>query len=146
MIRSAIVDRAIDVPALVSEVSGSRHGAISIFIGTVRDTNDGRDVSAIEYSAYESMAEIEMQRICTEAARRFDVESIAAEHRVGLLAVGDASVVICVAHQHRTAAQDCSRYVIEEMKKRVPIWKLEHYADGTREWVDPTRSQTWVSA
>ena len=73
-----------------------------------------------------------------EAVGRFGTEHIAVEHRLGALSLGEASVAIAVAHPRRAGAYDASRWVIEELKRRVPIWKLEHYLDGTREWVDPT--------
>lgn len=139
MKRAAIVTRAIDPAAIVAEVQSAEFGAISVFLGTVRDTNDGRSVTAIDYSAYNAMAESEMAQILAEAEARFDVTSIVVEHRVGALATGDTSVAIAAAHAHRAPAIECTRFVIEEIKKRVPIWKLEHYVDGGREWVDPTR-------
>lgn len=138
MRRSAIVTREIDPAALMAEVQSTQCGAISVFAGTVRDTNDGRGVTAIDYSAYTSMAESELERILAEAQDRFGVMAIVAEHRVGALALGDVSVAIVAAHVHRAPALDCTRFVIEEIKLRVPIWKREHYADGAREWVDPT--------
>jgi molybdopterin synthase catalytic subunit len=82
------------------------------------------------------MAEREMASIVSEASRRFDTEDIVVEHRLGILELGEASVGIAVAHPRRGQAYEASRYVIEELKKRVPIWKLEHYVDGTREWVN----------
>jgi len=84
--------------------------------------------------------------IAEEAISRFDVARLAIEHRVGELALGDVSVAIAVAHEHRAPTFDARRYVIEELKKRVPIWKLELYADGTRDWVDPTRRVTEVAS
>jgi molybdopterin synthase catalytic subunit len=140
MKRSAVVTREIDPAALLAEVRSPEHGAISSFIGTVRDLNDGRRVSAIEYSAYAAMAELELKRILDEAEQRFDVHSLIVEHRTGRLELGDVSVALVVAHRHRAPALDCTRFVIEEIKKRVPIWKMEHYEDGTREGVDPTRT------
>jgi molybdopterin synthase catalytic subunit len=140
MKRSAVVTREIDPAALLAEVRSPEHGAISSFIGTVRELNDGRRVSAIEYSAYAAMAELELKRILDEAEERFDVHSLVVEHRTGRLELGDVSVALVVAHGHRAPALDCTRFVIEEIKKRVPIWKMEHYEDGTREWVDPTRT------
>ena len=122
----------------MAEVQSTEFGAISVFAGTVRDTNDGRSVTAIDYSAYTSMAESELESILAEAQERFGVMEIVVEHRVGTLAHGDVSVAIVAAHAHRAPALDCTRFVIEEIKKRVPIWKREHYADGAREWVDPT--------
>ena len=140
MKRSSIISREIDPAALINEVGSPQCGAISVFIGTVRDVNDGRSVSSMEYSAYTSMAESELARILDEAEERFGVSALVVEHRIGLLGLGDVSVAIAAAHQHRAPALDCTRYVIEEIKKRVPIWKMERYADGTREWVDPTRA------
>ncbi len=133
--RSAIVDRPLDAPALVGEVSSAGCGAVVLFVGTVRDSNDGRAVAGIEYSSYRAMAEREFRAILDEAAARFPGARVAAEHRVGALALGEASVAIAVAHAHRGAAYDASRFVIEELKRRLPIWKREQYADGTREWV-----------
>jgi molybdopterin synthase catalytic subunit len=140
MRRASIISREIDPASLLNEVSSPQYGAISLFVGTVRDVNEGRGVSAIEYSAYQSMATAELERILDEADARFGVSALVVEHRIGLLGLGDISVAIAAAHPHRAPALDCTRYVIEEIKKRVPIWKKEHYADGTREWVDPTRA------
>jgi molybdopterin synthase catalytic subunit len=138
--RTALVERSIDTAALVAEVADVSNGATVLFIGTVRDMNDGRAVSGIEYSAYVSMAVLELDRIAAEVAKKFGTDDIVVEHRTGELALGDASVAIAVAHPRRAAAFDAARHVIEQIKQRVPIWKLEHYRDGTREWVDPTAS------
>jgi molybdopterin synthase catalytic subunit len=138
MSRTAIVTRAIDAAALLAEVSSVGSGATSLFLGTVRDVNDGREVTGMEYSAYGAMAERELAKIAAEAAQRFDNAAIVVEHRVGALALGDISVAVAAAHPHRRQALDATRFVIEELKRRVPVWKREHYADGTREWVDPT--------
>ena len=140
MRKASLVTSEIDPASLISQVSSPQYGAISLFAGTVRDVNEGRSVSAIEYSAYKTMASAELERILDEAETRFGVSALVVEHRIGLLELGDVSVAIAAAHQHREPALDCTRYVIEEIKKRVPIWKKEHYADGTREWVDPTRA------
>lgn len=133
--RTAIVDRPIDAAALMAEVAQRANGAIVLFVGTVRDMNDGRAVNGMEYTAYQSMAERELSDIAGEAADRFATDDVVVEHRLGVLELGDASVVIAVAHPHRGAAYDASRYVIEQLKQRVPIWKKEQYVDGTREWV-----------
>jgi len=135
--RSAIVDRPIDPAALVTEVSSVSNGATLLFLGTVRETNDGRNVSGMDYTAYRAMAERELGDIVREASSRFGTADIAVEHRLGTLGLGEASVAIAVAHPHRGAAYDAARYVIEELKRRLPVWKLEHYVDGTREWVNP---------
>jgi molybdopterin synthase catalytic subunit len=144
--RSAVVERTIDPAALTAEVAGDGNGATVLFLGTVRDSNDGRAVSGIEYSAYRSMAERELAAIVGEAAGEFDTTDIVVEHRVGTLGLGEVSVAIAVAHPHRGPAYDASRYVIEQIKRRVPIWKRELYADGTREWVDPTTHRATAEA
>jgi molybdopterin synthase catalytic subunit len=136
MMRVTLVDGPIDASALISEVSDDSCGAASVFLGCVRNVNDGRAVTGIEYSAYRSMAEREMNAIAREASEKFGVSRLVVEHRVGELGLGDVSVAVVVAHPHRGPSLDATRYVIEELKQRVPIWKLELYADGAREWVN----------
>jgi molybdopterin synthase catalytic subunit len=135
-VRTAVVDRPIDPATLLAEVADHSTGATLLFLGTVREVNDGRGVTGIEYSAYRGMAERELADIAREAVERFQSEHIVIEHRLGTLELGEASVAIAVAHPHRGAAYEASRFVIEELKKRVPIWKLEHYIDGERSWVN----------
>jgi molybdopterin synthase catalytic subunit len=107
-----------------------------LFVGTVRDMNNGRPVTGLDYRAYATMAEAELSAIALEAEARWTPATVVCEHRVGTLGLGDVSVAIVAAHPHRGAAFDACRYVIEELKKRVPIWKREHYADGELEWVE----------
>jgi molybdopterin synthase catalytic subunit len=137
---AAIVERALDVSGLVHMVADPGAGATAVFLGTVRDHDAGRPVVGIDYQAYSAMAARELHAIVTEAALRFATRAIAAEHRTGVLAVGEISVAIVASHERRGPAFEATRYVIEHIKRRVPIWKREHYADGTREWVDPTRT------
>jgi molybdopterin synthase catalytic subunit len=139
MRRATIVNREINPTAIMAEIQSSEFGAISLFLGTVRETSEGRHVTGIEYSAYTAMAESELQQILAQAEASFCVTAIVVEHRVGTLALGDVSVAIASAHAHRAPAIECTRFVIEEIKRRVPIWKLEYYEDGSREWVDPTQ-------
>ena len=110
-----------------------------MFVGTVRSLNEGRDVTSIEYTAYPEMAVREMGTILDEAERLYDGCVLVAEHRIGLLSVGEASIAIVAAHAHRSHALDALRYAIDEIKTRVPIWKREHYADGSVSWVDPAQ-------
>lgn len=138
MIRAAIVTREIDVAEVLRELESPAHGASILFVGTVREVNDGRPVDGMEYTAYVAMAEKEMTAIAREASERFSSSFVVIVHRIGQLAIGDASVAIATANAHRDAAYQASRYVIEQLKQRVPIWKREHYTDGTREWIDPT--------
>lgn len=146
MIRTAIVAEAIDVTALIREVTTEATGATTLFLGTVRDVNDGRAVTGIEYTAYAGMASDELQRIAEEAQARFQGIHVAVEHRIGTLVLTDVSVAIAVAHARRAQAMDASRFIIEELKRRVPIWKCEHYVDGDRHWIDPTVSRTSVAS
>ncbi len=142
--RAALVPHPIDVASLIAEATHPSCGAISIFLGVVRNVHEGRTVTGIEYRAYQAMAVSEMEVALARASTRFETNHIVVEHRVGWLGVGEISIAIVAAHPHRQRAMDATRYVIEEIKKTVPIWKLEHYTDGTREWVDPTRSSTVI--
>ncbi len=140
--RTAIVTRPLDPAALLAEVARAANGATLLFVGTVRDINEGRAVTGIEYTAYSGMAELELEAIAREVVERFGTPNVVIEHRIGTLALGEASVVIACAHAHRAQTFDAARFAIEELKRRVPIWKREHYTDGTSEWVDPTSVRT----
>lgn len=133
----ALTDATLDVPRVLAAVADGANGATAVFVGTVRSSNDGRDVTGIDYSAYEAMAEREIRSIASEASTTFSQARIAVEHRLGTLAVGEISIVVAAAHPHRGPALDAMRFAIEQIKRRVPIWKREHYSDGTRAWVDP---------
>ena len=106
-----------------------------MFVGTVRDTNEGNAVAEMEYTAYEEMALREMRTIVAEARARWPLHRLAVVHSVGRLVVGDASVVVAVSATHRAEALDACRYVIDEVKERAAIWKQEFGPDGTR-WVN----------
>jgi molybdopterin synthase catalytic subunit len=134
--RASIVSEPIDVAALTREATSDSCGATAVFLGTVRSTNEGRDVNGIEYSAYEEMAEKEMRAILGEASAKFVIRGGVIEHRVGVLDVGDISIAVVVAHPHRHYAMDALRYIVDQTKARATIWKLEHYTDGSREWVN----------
>jgi molybdopterin synthase catalytic subunit len=125
---------AIELGALVAQVESPARGGVACFLGLVRDHQGGRQVQRLEYSAYEAMAEAECARIVAEAEDRWDC-AVALAHRIGPLDVGDTAVAIAAASAHREAAFAACRYVIEEVKRRVPIWKREFFADGAVEWV-----------
>lgn len=127
----------LDVAALRRGLDDARAGAVLCFEGTVRNHQDGRAVLRLAYQAYAELAESEGRRIVDEAVERFAVERIDAVHRVGDLAIGDVAVWVGVAAAHRDAAFAACRYVIDEVKSRVPIWKKEAYADGESEWLHP---------
>ena len=135
---ATLVRRPIDPLDLLRRVASPANGAVILFLGAVRQVNEGRAVTGIDYEAYEGMAASELEAIVSDGATRFGTDDIAVEHRLGELAVEDISVAIAVGHGHRDTAYAASRWVIEELKRRVPIWKREHYTDGTREWVDPS--------
>ncbi|MEO8634506.1 MAG: molybdenum cofactor biosynthesis protein MoaE [Gemmatimonadales bacterium] len=128
---------AINVAALTTATAGPADGGIATFIGLVRDHHDGREVLRLEYTAFEPMAEVEAERIVQEAEARWPVR-IGLRHRLGTLEIGDIAVAVVAVSAHRGPAFDACRHVIEEVKRRVPIWKQESYADGTVGWVDPT--------
>lgn len=115
-------------------------GAVVTFDGRVRDHNDGRGVLRLDYTAHQKLATVEGQRVVDEAIDKYAVEQVLCVHRIGHLAIGDIAVWVGVSAAHRDAAFEASRYVIDEVKKRVPIWKNEFYSDGTEAWVDPTKT------
>jgi molybdopterin synthase catalytic subunit len=130
-----IISQPIDAASLLAEVATPSDGAVLLFWGVVRNENDGREVNGLDYEAYAEMAEAKLREIVAEAAQRWSVGGIAAVHRIGKLNVGEASVGIAVAAPHRAEAYEASRYVIEELKRRVPIWKRENYLDGPSAWL-----------
>lgn len=105
-------------------------GALCLFVGVVREENEGRRVSYLEYEAYEEMALPLMAEIAAEAHRRWPVTDVRLVHRLGRLEIGEPSVAVAVVSPHRREAFEACRYAIDTLKARVPIWKKEHYADG----------------
>ena len=127
----------IDLPALLLE-SRPSDGALCLFLGVVRNENDGLPTTSIQYEAYGPMAEAEMARIADALARDFPTVRIRMQHRVGLLSVGEASVAIAAVSPHRAEAFAACRAAIDRVKATVPIWKKEFHPDGSSGWVDPT--------
>ncbi|HKP28376.1 MAG TPA: molybdenum cofactor biosynthesis protein MoaE [Gemmatimonadales bacterium] len=127
----------IQLDALIHAVLSPSRGGVATFLGMVRDQHAGRSVVELGYEAYGPMAEAECARIVAEAETRWPVR-VAVQHRVGTLVIGDTAVAIAAAGAHRDEAFEACRYVIEELKRRVPIWKRERYSDGSEAWVDPT--------
>ena len=124
----------IDPEALKHALTSATSGACVTFEGWVRDHNDGAPVVALEYEAHVGVAEKEGAQILSEALERFEITSARCEHRVGKLAIGDCAVWVGVSAAHRGAAFDACRYIIDETKSRVPIWKKEHYRSGESGW------------
>lgn len=132
-----LVSAPIGLEPLVAAVLGPERGGVATFQGVVRNHHEGRSVVAISYSAHGPMAEAVCARIVAEAEARWPCR-VALRHRVGDLVVGDVAVAIAAGSAHRDEAFAACRYAIEELKRRVPIWKRERYQDGSEVWVDPT--------
>jgi molybdopterin synthase catalytic subunit len=130
-----IVNECIDADAIVSGMKGGADGAVCVFDGIVRDNTRGRRTQYLDYEAYETMALEQMGRLGAEALERFSVRDVALVHRLGRLVVGETSVLIVVAAAHRGAAFDACRWLIDTLKKTVPIWKKETFVDGAV-WAD----------
>jgi molybdopterin synthase catalytic subunit len=131
-----LTDRPINPSALLAGLADTRAGACATFEGRVRDQNDGRAVGSLDYEAFAPLAEKEGARIVREAREKFQVIGALCVHRTGSLALGDISVWVAVTAAHRGAAFDACRYIIDEVKARLPIWKKEHYAGGASEWIN----------
>ncbi len=128
-----LVHERIDPASLIDRVK-PEHGGTAAFVGTVRRGPEDGPVVAIEYSAYEEMAEAEFSRIVSRAAERWPGARVEIRHRLGRVPTGEASVAVAVSAPHRAEAFDACRLVIEELKKNVPIWKREILDDGTNRW------------
>ena len=126
----------IDPAALQRALADVRAGACVTFEGWVRNRNDGQPVRALDYEAYPLLAEKEGARILAEAREKFPVLAATAAHRTGHLALGELAVWVGVTAEHRGAAFDACRYIIDEAKARVPIWKKEHYESGASAWIN----------
>lgn len=134
-----IIDEPIDVAALRETLADPGCGGYAAFEGWVRDHHEGRRVRGLEYEAYETLAMEEGCRILDEARQRFGVKRAACVHRVGALSIGDLAVWVGVSSPHRDEAFVACRYIIDELKARLPIWKKEHYVEGESAWVDCAR-------
>jgi len=131
----AVTADVLELEPLIRLVSNSGHGAVATFIGLVRDNNVDRRVTHLVYDAYEPMALKALAQICQEADREWPGVRLAVHHRVGHLAIGEASIVIAAASAHRSAAFAACRYVIERVKQIVPIWKHEFFQGGEA-WIE----------
>jgi len=132
----ALFRAPIPIEALHRSMKQAACGGYVAFEGAVRDHNDGRRVLRLEYEAFDALATREAGRILAEASARFEISCVSCAHRVGLLAIGDIAVWVGVGAAHRGAAFDACRYVIDEIKLRLPIWKKEFYKDSDSGWVN----------
>ena len=129
----------LDTAEAIASVASSRAGAINIFLGVVRDNNLGRSVNHLDYEAYPTMAEKLMREIAEESVVRFGFEDVAVLHRTGRLEIGETSLLIAVSSGHRAESFEGGHWLVNEIKKRVPVWKKEVWADG-ESWVEGPES------
>ncbi|MES2981774.1 MAG: molybdenum cofactor biosynthesis protein MoaE [Verrucomicrobiota bacterium] len=130
-----ITSNVIDFTTIRDLVLDPAAGGFCSFEGWVRNHHQGRAVLKLEYEAYQALAEKEGSRILNEAKQRFEILHAACVHRVGQLEIGEMAVYVCVSSAHRDAAFEACRWIIDEVKSRVPIWKKEFFADGEEGWV-----------
>lgn len=130
-----ITETPLEPGRLLSSISADGHGAQALFVGVVRDHHQGRGVCAVSYEAFRPLAEKVLSRIAGEADEKWGVR-VAAAHRLGRLDVGEASLAVAVGSPHRAEAFEACRWVVEEIKARLPVWKKEHYADGKSAWLE----------
>jgi molybdopterin synthase catalytic subunit len=129
-----IRDLPLSVDEVLAAVSDPAAGGTTVFVGTVRSSDDGRDVTSLGYEAHTDATDV-MHEVAAQVAARHGVVAIAALHRTGLLAIGDLAVVVAVAAEHRAEAFAAAKELIDDVKARVPIWKRQSFADGTVAWV-----------
>jgi len=132
----------IDYATLTESVRSPQAGAVVLFLGTVREMTNGRQTVALDYEAYPQMAEAKMTELEQQAREKWPVVATSMVHRLGHLELGDISVAVAVSAPHRQQAFHAGRFLIDELKARVPIWKKENWADGTTEWVHPGAGPT----
>ena len=138
MTKFTISDSPIQLEPLRASLSHAQAGAFASFEGWVRDHNDGRAVDGLRYEAYVALATSEGERVLQEVLEKFAIIDARCVHRIGDLAIGDLAVWVGVSAAHRGAAFDACRYIIDEVKSRVPIWKHERYREGDAGWLHPS--------
>jgi molybdopterin synthase catalytic subunit len=132
MMRCTLQHEPIDVDALLVQCTNPSDGAVVCFIGRPRNIDNGREVLYLEYEAHESMAIKELNTIMHKALEQFTINDCIVVHRLGRVDIGEASVVIIVTSMHRKEAFNASQFIIDELKKCVPIWKKEYFNDGSQ--------------
>ncbi|MCI0706989.1 MAG: molybdenum cofactor biosynthesis protein MoaE [Ignavibacteriae bacterium] len=135
-----ITKSKIDIQQVIESVAGLQSGGIDVFIGTTRNHSQGKKVRGLEYEAYEPMAVNIMERLVRQVNETWGVRA-SIVHRVGSVPIGESSVVIAAASAHRDEAFKACRFLIDELKRVVPIWKREHFEDGTVEWSRQSHEQ-----
>ena len=132
-----IQNEPIDTIALTSAVRDQDAGAVVLFVGTTRRTTDGKETVRLEYDCYEPMAKAELEKLRNGAMDRWPLKGCGILHRVGVVENGEASVAVAVSSPHRVQAFEACQWVMDNLKRSVPIWKREQWTDGSTEWVHP---------
>jgi molybdopterin synthase catalytic subunit len=132
-----LVSEPIDVPQLLGSVASPAAGAVVLFLGTTRQFTAGRETNSLDYECYPDMAVSKLEQLATEARDRWTIEKLAIVHRLGHLELEEASIAIAVSCPHRGDAFEAGQWLIDSIKRVVPIWKQENWADGTSQWVHP---------
>ncbi len=133
-----LVRDPIDVAKLLAQVGSSQAGAVVLFLGTTREFTDGKQTVTLDYEAYDSMAKKKLAELENSAKEKWEIVDCGIVHRLGNVPLGEASVAIAVSSAHRATAFEAGRWLIDTLKVEVPIWKKEHWSDGTQEWVHPS--------
>lgn len=133
-----LVRASIDYAAVTEAVRSHRAGAVVLFLGTARELTDGRRTDSLAYEAYPEMAQRELERLEAEARGRWPLVECGIWHRLGPLELGEISVAVAISTPHRAEAFEAARWIMDQIKQTVPIWKKENWSDGTSQWVHPT--------
>jgi molybdopterin synthase catalytic subunit len=142
MISVDIGSEPISITTLYNQIHSNSHGAVSLFLGNVRDRNNNLDVAGINYDCFAPLAKKFIKAICDEAKKEWGSDlSIVVYHRSGLVNVGEPTVAVCVSAKHRKDSMQATQYIIDELKHRAPIWKEEIYTNGTRTWLEGCQLQ-----
>ncbi len=137
-----LTDQPIDTANLLQQACDPRAGAVVLFLGTTRELTDGRQTVTLDYEAYGAMAERKLADLESQARERWPIVECLIVHRLGRVPLAEASVAIIVSTPHRADAFAAGQWLIDSLKRDVPIWKREHWADGTCEWVHPGMNES----
>jgi len=132
-----IQSKPIDTLALTNAVGDQDAGAVVLFVGTTRRMTDGRETVKLEYDGYQPMAEAELKKLREQAMERWPLKGCGIVHRIGVVENGQASVAVAVSSPHRVQAFEAAQWIMDTLKKNVPIWKREQWTDGSTEWIHP---------
>lgn len=132
-----ITHKPIETEKIIASVQSDQAGASVLFVGTTRQFTGDKETLKLDYECYESMAIRKMQQLSDQARQQWPIEKCSIVHRVGTIELGEASIAVAVSTPHRAASFEAAQWLVDTLKKQVPIWKREYWADGSREWVHP---------